>query len=230
MESVPGVRLVNLIFSLLAFDYIFAGTLAARQMILVMKFTFFSFIQGFAMFSRFFSGLLLCLASFASHAAGPLEGVYQWENGGVFYSVSQNDSGLLIGRFRTESAVNLGSQLGGTNVFRAKQFDTYTLYSGAVASTSTVVVSGVTSTIATYNVVGETNWGACTTTLGITFTTPAGGAPSGQIAVVGSVPTTYGITTLGTQQLAAAECQAFIGKALGLLAGPVTTERIIKLR
>ncbi len=199
-----------------------------------MKFTLFFSSKVLFMFSRFFaklvSGLLLCVASFASHAAGPLEGVYQWADGLVFYSISQNDSGLLIGRFRTEPSVNLGSQQGASNVFRAKQFDTYTLYSGAVASTSTVVVNGVSSSIATYNVVGETNWGACTTTLGITFTTPAGSAPSGQITVVSSVPTTYGVTTLGTQQLAAAECQAFVAKALGLLSGSVTTERIVKLR
>ncbi len=186
------------------------------------------------MLSRFFaklvSGLLLCVASFASHAAGPLEGLYQWADGLVFYSVVQSDSGLIIGRYRTEPTVSLGSQQGGLNVFRARQFDTFTLYSGAVSSTSTVIVSGVASNIATYSVVGETNWGACTTTLAITFTTPAGSSPSGQITVVSSVPTTYGITTLGNMQLATAECQGYVAKALGLLGGSVTTERLTKLR
>jgi glycine betaine/choline ABC-type transport system substrate-binding protein len=182
------------------------------------------------MFSRFLTGFLLFVASFASHAAGPLEGLYQWENGPVFYSVIQTSDGLIIGRFRTENSISLGSQNVDTLPLQAKQFDTYTLYSGTTTSTQTVIVNGTTSTIATYSVVGETAWGACTTTLSMVFTTPQGSLPSAQITVTDSVPTTYGITTFGNTQLATAQCQGFRAKALGRLSGSVTTEKIVRIR
>jgi hypothetical protein len=187
------------------------------------------------MFKQIMSGVALCAAAAAAQAAGPLDGIYQWTNGLVFYSVHQSGDSIIVGRFRSEAASNLVNQTPGLIAIRPARFDTYNLYSGTLSAAQATTVGGLPATVRTAAITGDGAFGACSVVLVMSFTTVTGGATTGQIQVNNSTVNSYGATVYSPDPANAAaygptNCTVSLGKELGLLTGSVTSEQLVKLR
>ncbi len=183
------------------------------------------------MFKKMVSGFVCFAAAAVAYAAGPLDGIYQWNNGPVFYTVTQTGDSLIIGRFRTESGnlLNLNSIVGPGIPATAKQLDIWSLYSGNLGPAVPGDATG--STVRRGDMVGETAFGACRHTLQFTFRTSPTGVITGSVGIALAEITPHGTAAFAGRTNPDITFQCPVSPVLGSLTRPVTDqEALVKIR